>query len=295
MLPSSPERPVADDLAALNVLARAPLPRRGRSLEGARVGAHTGTQRGRGLDFLELRPWQPCDDVRDIDWRHSARHGVPSTKVFRTERDRVLRLLVDLGGSMRFGTRVAFKSVVAARAATALAWQAAAAGDRIAALVGQSEWADLPPQARRVGVMALIHALSARQDVEAEALLAAGLQRLAATVGTGDRVVLFSDFRRLDAAACSALIRIGRRAECLLVHVHDPFEAEVPPPLRVALTDGASNLLVDFADPTVRERHVAAFAAHCAMLETLAHSARARLMRMPTTMPPETFLAAVAH
>lgn len=290
-------RPVAADLIALRACAlqqRHSGPARSRPGPGL-PGQHTGALRGRGLDFAELRAYQPGDDVRSIDWRRSARQGQPCTKVFHAERERVLRLLVDLGPGMQFGTRAVFKSVAAARCATVLAWQAEQAGDRVAGIVGQNDgWHETPPRARGAGVLALIRLLAAAPVVanpQPAWSFSTGLQRLARHLSSGDRVVICSDFRQLDTASAELLVQVGRRADCLLVSIHDPFEAEAPPPGHYALTDGRHEVLVDFADPALRQRHVAAFATHMANLQNLALDAGARLLPCATDTAAADFLA----
>ena len=285
--------PAIDDLTALRALVGSRRPRA--PLRGAQGthGAPAGTQRGRGLEFAELRAYQPGDDVRSIDWRRSARHGQPCTKLFHAERERVLRLLVDLGPTMQFGTRGAFKSVAAARCAALLAWQAAQAGDRVAGSVGRLDgWHGTPPRARQAGVLALLRLLGAAPGQAAALSFAAGLQGLARQVSSNDRVVVCSDFRNLDAAAEELLVQIGRRAACVLVQIYDAFEAVPPPPGQYAFTDGKRETVVDFADATVRRRHVEAFAAHTAHLRELARRAGARLQSCATDTAPADFLAA---
>ncbi len=288
--------PRADDLIALRALALDPALRpHARPLRSASApfGGRIGMVRGRGLDFAELRACQAGDDVRDIDWRRTARHGLPCTRVFQEERGRNLRLLVDLGPGMQFGTRVAFKSVAAARAATLLAWTAAEAGDLVGALVWHgTEWAEAPPRARRAGALALIRLLSTPPQGSARppAAFAGGLRGLARSLRSSDEVVILSDFRQLDAAGEALLIQIGRRAACRLVHVHDPFEASAPPPGIYALTDGRREIVLDFADQAVRRHHVDAFAAHGEHLARLAVRAGARLLPLTTDMAPASIL-----
>lgn len=288
-------RPQIDDLLALRA---GTYPRRSRVAPTApfpagaeQSGRHAGLQRGRGLEFAELRAYQPGDDVRAIDWRRTARHGMPCTKLFHAERERVLRVLVDLGPSMHFGTRSTFKSVTAARCATLLAWAAERAGDRVAGLVSQgADWRETPPRARHPGVLALIGLLCAT-PLDGHADFTAGLQRLAHRVGSADRVVICSDFRSLDAAGEALIAQLARRAECLLVQVHDPFEAVPPPPGRYALTDGTRELVIDFADAAVRRAHAEAFAAHAARLRALAQRCGAHLLDCATDAAPADFLA----
>ena len=100
-----------------------------------RSGIRVSRIRGRGMEYSESRIYLPGDDIRRIDWRVTARTGRPHTKLFHEERDRPVLFVVDLGAHMRFGTRGAFKSVVAAEAASLLAWAAAENGDRVGGLV----------------------------------------------------------------------------------------------------------------------------------------------------------------
>ena len=95
-----------------------------------RSGGHLSRFRGRGVEFDESRVYQPGDDPRNMDWRVTARAAQPHVKLFREERERPVWLLVDMGPRMRFGTRIAFKSVIAAHAAALLAWAAVDQGDR---------------------------------------------------------------------------------------------------------------------------------------------------------------------
>ena len=98
-------------------------------------GVIAAAQRGRGLEFQEVRPYVSGDDPRTIDWRVTARRGKPHTKLFREERERPVWLLADLNARMFFGTRRQLKSTVVVRAAALLAWSAALGGDRVGAVV----------------------------------------------------------------------------------------------------------------------------------------------------------------
>src|SRR5690606_14119579 len=90
--------------------------------------------RSRGMDFEEVRPYQPGDDIRTIDWRVTARTTQPHTKVFREERERPLLIALDLRNSMFFGSR-RLKSMVACEVAATLAWAGLAANDRVGGLI----------------------------------------------------------------------------------------------------------------------------------------------------------------
>src|SRR5215468_1050770 len=94
-----------DELVLLRLRARRlarPEPRVG----GQRAATHVSRFRGRGVDYAESRNYQPGDDIRQMDWRVTARTGRPHTKVFQEEREQSILLIVDANASMRFGTRV---------------------------------------------------------------------------------------------------------------------------------------------------------------------------------------------
>jgi uncharacterized protein (DUF58 family) len=112
-----PTRVALDELIALAPLARGARLARRRPPSAAAAGGLPSRWRGRGMDFRESRIYQPGDEIRHMDWRVTARSGKAHTKLFEEEREQALLLVMDFNPSMRFGTRVRFKNVQAARAA----------------------------------------------------------------------------------------------------------------------------------------------------------------------------------
>ncbi len=169
----SPLKPIAPPVAAPGVRVslqellalrgearRLDLAPRGKVL-ATRSGGHLSPFRGRGMEFDEARIYQPGDDPRNMDWRVTARAGRPHVKLFREERERPLWLLVDQGPAMRFGTRVAFKSVIAAQAAALLSWAAVDRGDRVGGLIFDEQGRfEQKPAARTHGLLPLLQALA---------------------------------------------------------------------------------------------------------------------------------------
>ena len=209
------------------------------------AGAYRSPFRGRGMEFAEVRAYVPGDDVRSIDWKVTARRGRTHTKLFHEERDRPVLVFADLRPPMQFGSRLAFKSVAAARAASLAGWVALKQGDRIGGLVvAGGAHRELPPQRDRRQLMRLLHALSgatvapAGPETDAGEPLHRSLRRLRRVTRPGSLVLLFSDFHDLDAAAADELMRLGRHAEGLAFLVHDPLEATAPLPGRYRVTDG---------------------------------------------------------
>jgi len=258
-------------------------------------GAHRSAQPGRGMEFAGVRRYQPGDDARSLDWRHTARHGRPYTKLFHEERERPVLLFVDLGPGMRFGSR-AFKSAAAARGAAVLAWAAVSAGDRVGGVVCDGAGHHvIRPQAREQGALALVRRLAEQTVTTAEAAtgLAEALEALARLLRPGTAVVVVSDFLALDAAAETALERLARRAALGLVHVFDPIEAEPPPVGIYRITDGTRERVLDLRSTEARAAYGQPFRERRARLAALARGAGARLVGLATDDDPVRALPAL--
>ncbi len=244
------------------------------------TGAHGSRFRGRGMEFAESRIYQPGDDVRSIDWRVTARTGRPHTKLFQEERERPVILLVDLGVSMFFGTRTAYKSVLAAETAALIAWAAMHGGDRVGALVaGRSHHLELEPVSGRRGVLRVLRALAAlsRQesnDEEQQVKLCDSLLRARHVARPGSLLVVISDFYGLDEEAAGHLSRMRQHNDMLACWIHDRLEIEPPPPGRYGISDGWQTATLDTVSRRARARYAASFGARfealCATLGRLA-------------------------
>lgn len=225
--------------------------------------------RSQGMDYAESRPYTPGDDVRRIDWRVTARTGRAHTKVFRPERGGDLVCLVDQRAPMRFGTRAAFKSVVAAHVAALAGWAAAAGGERFGACVAGLEPRRVPPGAADAAAASLCALLAAQQAGGEESL-----ERLAARAAMeaplGTRFVLVSDFADAGEALERATRELRARGALALVCVLDPIDERLPSPARYPLTDGAALLTLDAGSSAVREAHARDAQARRARLLALA-------------------------
>jgi len=223
---------------------------RGRVL-ATRSGGHLSRFRGRGMEFDESRVYQPGDDIRNMDWRVTARAGRPHVKLFREERERPIWLAVDLGPSMRFGTRVAFKSVVAARAAALLSWAATDQGDRIGGLVfDEQRHAEQRPVARNRGALAMLRLLcqpATGASGTGHAGILGAAEYLLNLVRPGSLVFLLSDFADLTEHRTAWLARLAADNEVVLAQIFDPLEQTPPPAGSYPVTDGQRFGMIDTA------------------------------------------------
>jgi uncharacterized protein (DUF58 family) len=237
--------------------------------EEPREGWRAQAARSQGMDYAESRPYTPGDDVRRIDWRVTARTGRAHTKLFRPERGGDLVCLVDQRAPMRFGTRAAFKSVVAAHVAALAGWAAAAGGERFGAyLAGAQPWR-VPAEAAERAAAALCALLAAPQ-AGGEELLARLAARAAMESASGTRFVVVSDFGDAPDALERALRPLRARGGLVLVCVLDEFELRLPSPARYPLSDGEGLLMLDAANAAVRAAHARDAQARRARLLALA-------------------------
>lgn len=254
-----------------------------------RSGGHSSRFRGRGMAFAESRRYQPGDDVRHMDWRLTARRGTPHVKLFEEDREQPLRLLVDQGPGMQFGTRVTFKSILAAQLAALLGWAAVAAGDRVGGLVFDADGrSDTPPRAQTRGLLPVLRALSdgAKTQPAGFGGVLAALDWLQPRLERGERLVLISDFRDLDADGQQSLRRCLRRHEVLALWVQDPLELAPPVRGRYPIFDGSRHGLLDTADPAQRARLAQAWNAREEALTALAAGPGLHLLAVRTDEDP---------
>lgn len=263
------------------------------------AGPYPSPFRGRGLDFDEVRAYQPGDDVRQIDWRVTARTGRVHSKIFHEEHDRPLWLLLDSGPSMRFGTRQAFKSVAAARAAALLAWSAQMGGDRVGGVVRSAERvAELPPAAGEHSLMELFAVISRATSASDEGQAPSAvdcLGRLRERVRSGSRVFVLSDFYDFDDTWKLPLSDIGRRCDTTCVLVYDALEAVAPPAGRYRVSDGSGVHAISAGGRGWRSAYSEPFENRREALREFCRSHRVQLLSLRTDDDPAVSLGAALH
>jgi uncharacterized protein (DUF58 family) len=282
------------DLIALREHARnLDLAPRGRIL-ATRTGGHLSRFRGRGMEFDESRVYLPGDDPRNMDWRVTARAGTPHVKLFREERERPVWLLVDQGPSMRFGTRVAFKSVIAAQAAALLGWSAVDRLDRVGGIVfDEARYLERRPAARARGLLPLLERL-ADPPVNGDGgypSVDAAMDHLVRLVRPGSLVIVVSDFAGITTASGRWLARLAGGSEPILVMVYDVLEAAAPPPARYPVADGTRRGILDLRSARNRELYDRRLAVRRETLEILTRRYCAHLITLATDDPVGPSLA----
>ncbi len=300
--PSGLERvePQLRDLLALAGPA-AGLPSWTRAIRARSSGPFLSRLRGRGMEYDESRPYLPGDDIRQLDWRVTARTGRPHTKMFREERERPVLICVDYRRAMFFATRGVFKAVQAARAASLLAWHAQHNGDRVGGLLfADQEHHELPPRRGRTATMqwlkmlvtqgALQRAQAAQPAINARPLSEV-LLRVARVAKPGTLVLIVSDFRGFDAAANAALVQLGLHVDVGLIAINDPLEASFPEFDQAAsIADGQRSLRIAGITRAQRDSYAAQFATRMSAIRQVCRERRLLFTSMETTADPATAL-----
>lgn len=226
------------------------------------AGAYRSRFRGRGIDFLESRIYQPGDDIRNMDWRVTARTGRPHTKVFQEERERPVLVVLDASPSLYFGTRRVLKSVAAGQLAAAVAWSAVRRGDRIGGfLFAPGRHRELRPAGGRRGAMRMIQGLvdwlqPERVATEEPEPLSRALERVRHAVRPGSLVIIISDFFGLDENCNRHLSRLRQHNDVVGCQVLDAAEYQLPAG-RYPITDGERNSVLDMAHKDSRSSYEA--------------------------------------
>jgi uncharacterized protein (DUF58 family) len=241
-----------------------------RRLDGVLQGDYRTLWRGGGVDLADLREYQHHDDVRHIDWNVTARLQTPYVRQYTEDRDLSVWFLLDVSGSVDFGSAEVTKLAVSSGFVATMARVFTRHGNRVGAVIyGQGVDGVLPPGASRRHVLTLMQRMLAapkRVAVKAPAPKAAANAAgtdLAELLKTAEGVIrrrslifVVSDFISRPGWA-EALARLGRRHELVAVRLVDPMELALPDVGLVTLQDAETGeqLFVDASDPAFRERY----------------------------------------
>ena len=199
------------------------------------AGDYHSVFKGLGMEFAEVRPYQPGDDVRTIDWNVTARMGMPFVKKYVEERDLTIFLVVDVSGSLSFGSRAILKRELAAEIAALLSFAALRNQDRVgAALVSDRLELFLEPRRRRTHVLRLVREILDRPSAGGTDL-ERGLQAVLATLKRRSILFVISDF--LGSPCTRALKAAASRHDLIVVEIVDPRDQELPAVGPVVLRD----------------------------------------------------------
>jgi len=247
-----------------------------------RIGGFRSRFKGRGMDFDESRIYQIGDDIRNIDWRVTARTGEAHTKIFKEERERPVFVLLDQMPGMFFGTAQVFKSVLASKIAAQLMWNTLTNGDRFGAMLfAQRDHIEMKPSSNRRNCMRLLNRIveshqkvltntfgqkqasstqaNEKQTQQKSTQFGAALKRLKHIAKPGSLIHIISDFNQFDENCQRHLSNLTQHTDVHCLMISDPIEKELPPAGLYGITDGLNDGLLNTQQSSLRQNYKDSF------------------------------------
>ncbi len=221
------------------------------------AGEYHSAFKGRGMTFSEVRAYQYGDDIRNIDWNVTARHGSPYVKVFEEERELTVMLLVDVSASGKFGTASKWKREQMTEIAAVLAFSAIENNDKIGVLFFSDRVEKfIPPKKGRTHILHIIRELIDYTPEGVGTNLEIPLEYITNSIKKRCTCFLLSDF--IDGGEFSRTLSIAnRKHDIVALRVYDPRESELPSVGLVYLTDAESGerIWVNSSDKRLRDSY----------------------------------------
>jgi uncharacterized protein (DUF58 family) len=257
-----------------------------RKVSATATGNHHSPFRGQGLDFDAVREYVPGDDIRNIDWRVTARTGSPHLKLFKEEKERHTLICVDKNAAMCFGTRNTFKSVQAARCASLLGWRALAHQDRISACF----FGDVPrglqyfaSKRTRQALSLMLKTLTEPPTEQHRVSLETVLQHICRVAHPGSLIYLISDFLDLSPAFLkeSGLSRLNKSCDVVFISINDAADQALIPAGIIGFC-GTEKVFVNTDSIKGRASYAAQWEENRKMLHTLTEHFKIPLITLST-------------
>ncbi|MBA3469326.1 MAG: DUF58 domain-containing protein [Herpetosiphonaceae bacterium] len=223
---------------------------------GMFAGMYMSSFKGRGIEFDEIREYEPGDDVRAIDWNVTARTGKAFIKRFVEEREMTVMILVDISGSSDFGTQVKLKRELEAELCATLALSAGRNNDRVGLVLFTDEVETfLPPRKGRNHVMQMIRTLLTVEPRHRGTNLTKVLEYVNNIVEGRALVFIVSDFRASDDWVRPLRVT-ARRHDVVAIRIEDPRESTLPSVglLRLQDAETGQEIVVDLRNKRVRDQ-----------------------------------------
>jgi uncharacterized protein (DUF58 family) len=227
-----------------------------RAVDASFAGQYESVFKGRGMQFDEVREYQPGDDIRDIDWNVTARTGKPYIKRFVEEREMTILFAVDLSASGDFGTVNKMKNELAAEFCAVLAFAAAKNNDKVGLVIFTDQIElYIPPKKGSRHVLRVIRELLAFEMPKRKTDIPLALDYVARVLRKKATVFLVSDF--IETSFKKPLGLLNRRHDVIAVPVRDRVEMAMPNIGLIELQDAETGeiIMIDTSSSTFRSRY----------------------------------------
>ena len=263
-------------------------------------GKHASKLRGRGMDFEEVRKYVAGDDIRNIDWKVTARTQKTHSKVFSEEKERPVFIVVDQSKSMFFGSQEKMKSVIAAELAALSAFKVQKEGDRVGGLIFTETGADIIfPKRNKKNILRFLerlvfhnHSLKDAVTGNREKLLIEAIQKTQNIVTHDFLVIVISDFIHYSENVIKYLSKLSQHNDILLIKVFDQMERDIPTQ-KLIFGDGEKQFTVSGDQEETQQKFKQGFDTDLSSFEAQMLKHRIPLIRMNTHQPVNEQLKAV--
>ena len=232
------------------------------------VGDVKSIFKGRGIEFEEIRAYEFGDDIRDIDWRVTARKQNPYTKIYAEEKDREVYVLLDLSPQMLFGTKKELKSVTAAKTAARIAWWSLKNKDRFGCVINDGkDIIMLKAQNTQINMTMIFkkiadvtkNILNAPQDNLLSGQLKKAIVMLEHIIKHKAIVFVISDFADFSDETKKMLALLGKKASVSCINVFDVLEKCPPVVGEYMVQQGNKKLVFSSSGSVFRKEYVSYF------------------------------------
>jgi len=227
----------------------------GRNVSSTFAGEYTSAFKGHGMEFEEVRAYQPGDDIKSIDWNVTARAGEPYIKRFREERELTVLLMVDLSASGNFGSTGKKRNDIAAEICAVLSFSAVKNNDRVGLLVFTDHVEKyITPSKGMTHIMRIIREILAFNPRGKGTSIDNALSYLGKVQRKNAVVFLISDF--IDEGYEKKLKIMAEKHDLVALSVTDPLETELPDCGLITIRDGETGFFrtVDSSSKKVRNK-----------------------------------------
>ena len=196
------------------------------------AGGNLSKSKGKGMDFDEVRQYQPGDDIRLMHWGLTARLGKPFTKVYHEERERSLYFVIDQSSTMKFGTRECFKSVKAANILALMGFGAIGSQEKVGGVIfDENGYSYYRATHGKSSLLKMFNILSSDQksyQFKTRGNLAESLKLLYSKIKSSSVVIVVSDFSNFTSEASQYLKLLSKKSQTVNLFCYDPIEKELP-------------------------------------------------------------------
>lgn len=252
-------------------------------------GGYTSFFKGQGIEFDELREYNINDDVKNIDWRVSAKLGTPFIKTYREEKQRNVVICVDKNNYMNFGTRNTFKNIVAARLASIIGFAANKNNDKVGFYIFgnlKDRFEYYKPVSSKSsifkGLKSLCNTIDNNQFYSVDGAIY-NLKRLNAKPNI---VIIISDFRGVNETFEKNLYMLSKTSEIFLINIIDDGDFNIPDIGKIVLKEGKKRYLLNTSFREGVKNYRRNFERRLSRFKKMQKKARAKSVTINTKQDP---------